>query len=484
MKSEDIRRIMALQAIEQADENQLLLSDSDYREAASNSGAPLPKKVGTGEANTFLSRRAETLLIRLTSRFPETSKWVNPQPTKHRLGLLALGLFIVAAIAGFLTNELGPEKRINILSFPLLGIMLWSLVVYLREIALLLKKRQSLREGGKTAAIVDLLQPPPGTVPASDSPERNTIEGARVIFEKRWRKLNAPAIGARLKSILHTTAMILAAAAIAGMYVKGLANEYRAVWESTFFSDSTQLRPFLNLILGPASSLTGEAIPSVEALDKIHWEAGEVEMAGENAARWIHWYAITISLFVIIPRALLGFFWRVKASQLERTLPFREVSADYYEHLLAVSTGSSLTISLVPYPVSPSEASRRQILRTLEDHFEKPVEVIWIAAVPFGEEEEPVSGLDGEVIPLFDFSATPEKETHLALYQTLSGQSDNPVRCALLETSSFDRKMRELPDGEERKEARMKAWKNLFETVNVELLVTTISKPPEVTPTA
>lgn len=483
MKSEDIRRIMVLQAIEQSDETRSLLSDSDYREAASNAGAPLPEKVGTGEENVFLSRRAETLLIRLTSRFPEAGKWANPMPSQHRLGLFALGLFVLAAVAGFLTNELGPEKRINILSFPLLGIMLWSLVVYLREIALLLRKKPSLREGGKMAALVDLLQPSLPHGPAPDSTERTTLEGARGIFEKRWRTLNAPAIGARLKSILHTTAMVLAAAAIAGMYVKGLANEYRAVWESTFFADSAQLRPFLNLILGPASALTGEAIPSVEALDKIHWQANEFEMAGENAARWIHWYAITIALFVMIPRALLGFFWRVKASRLEHTLPFREVSPDYYDHLLAVSTGSSLTVSLVPYPVSPSDGARRQILRALEEHFEKPIEVNWMAAVSFGEEEEHVPGLEGEVIPLFELSSTPEKETHLTLYQTLSNQSENPVRFALLETTSFDRKMLSLPDAGERQEARKKAWENLFATVNVAFLMTTTSNPSEATST-
>lgn len=483
MKSEDTRRIVALQAIEQSDENGVLLDDSDYREAASNAGAPLPETAGNSEENTFLARRAEILLIRLTSRFPEASKWAGQLPSRHRLGLFALAMFICAAIAGFLTNQLGPEKRINILSFPLLGIMLWSLFVYVREIALLFGRRQSLNDSGKTAALVDLLQAPISNVPASDSVERNPMEGSRVIFEKRWRKLNAPAVGARLKSIFHTTAMLLAAAAVAGMYVNGLANEYRAVWESTFFSESAQLRPFLNLVLGPATALTGQTIPSVEALDRIHWQAGEAATAGENAARWIHWYGITIALFVVIPRALLGFFWRMKANRLERTLPFRSVSPGYYEHLLAVSTGNSLTINILPYPVSPSEGSRRQIIRTLEEHFEKPIEVNWMAAVPFGEEEEPVSGLSGECIPLFEFSSTPEKETHLALYGTLSEQSGSPVRIALLETSSFDRKMHELRDGEERKDARLKAWKNLFETVNVDFVMTTTSKPSEVTTT-
>ena len=202
----------------------------------------------------------------------------------------------------------------------------------------------------------------------------------------------------------------------------------------------------------------------------IHWKAGAEEAAGENAGKWIHWYAITIGIFVIIPRALLAIFWRTRSAHLSRTLPFREVSPGYFDHLLAISTGSSLTVSIVPYPVSPDEAMQRRILRTLEDQFEKPVGINWLAAVDFGEEEEAAPGLEGEVIPLFDFASTPEKETQLALYQTLSGAAPNPLRFALLETSSFDRKTESLPDGKERKQARMSAWKNLFEAESVDLI--------------
>ena len=106
-----------------------------------------------------------------------------------------------------------------------------------------------------------------------------------------------------------------------------------------------------------------------------------------------------------------------------------------------------------------------------------------MAAVSFGEEEEPVPGLEGEVIPLFELSSTPEKETHMTLYQTLSNQSENPVRFALLETTSFDRKMLSLADAGERQEARKKAWENLFATVNVAFLMTTTSNPSEATST-
>ncbi|MEM1442821.1 MAG: DUF2868 domain-containing protein, partial [Verrucomicrobiota bacterium] len=305
MTIEDIRKILSLQAIEQSDESRAILTEPDYREAGNTAGAPLPKEASRVEEDDFLTKRSDFLLIRATSRFPEFSQWANRPVSRQRLGIFAVILFLIAAVVGFLTNELGPEKRINILSFPILGILLWSLCVYVRELFLLLKKRAFLDEGGKVSALIDFLQPPVAEAKAPDSPEERALEGARTIFQKRWRTLNAPPIAARVKAILHTTALILAAFAILGMYVQGLANEYRAVWESTFFSESSQLRPFLQVVLGPASALTGQPLPSIEELATMHWQAGESEVVGENAAWWIHWYAITLGIFVLIPRALL-----------------------------------------------------------------------------------------------------------------------------------------------------------------------------------
>ncbi|MEM7601706.1 MAG: hypothetical protein AAF357_09850, partial [Verrucomicrobiota bacterium] len=218
MTLDDIRKVLSLQAIEQADESQSILTDADYREASSHAGAPLPKKVERSEENQFLAQRADMLLIRTTSRFPEASRWANQLPSKQRLALFGLVFFSLAAIAGFLTNSLGPEKRINILSFPLLGIMLWSLLVYVREIVLLLKGGNPIHGAG----LIELLQPALEQSPPANSNEKTALEGARTLFEKRWRKLNTPVMAARLKSILHVTALILAAAAITGMYVNGL----------------------------------------------------------------------------------------------------------------------------------------------------------------------------------------------------------------------------------------------------------------------
>lgn len=489
MKPESVRKIMMLQAVEEADPSDQLLSPIDKSNAAELAGAPLEKKSSSGTENSFLEKRADSLLIRLAARYPEAASWTQTVASHHRLGMLALLFGLIALVIGFLTNELGPDKRINILSFPLLGIILWSVLVYIREIILFFRSRNRLFQDSWIDWLIGLVQPPQSTHDSIEKEEEKTLAGGRTIFEKRWKQITAPVIGARLKSLLHTTALILAAGAIAGMYVKGLANEYTAVWESTFFENSAQLRPVLQAVLGPATAISGETIPSAGELDTIRMTKGE-EVAGQNAARWIHWYAITIGIFVIIPRLLFAFLWRIKASHLAKTIPFREISSRYYEHLLATSTGDSIDIHIVPYGINPDDMKKRAAIRALEEQFEKPLKITWDATVPFGEEEEIIlsEAPDGcTLVPFFSLAATPEKETHLAVYQTLSGHASNPVghhpvKWALIDPESYDEKLTFFPDADQRRFDREAAWIRLFETENLDLIFIgrKPSQPPEI----
>ncbi|HRQ88683.1 MAG TPA: DUF2868 domain-containing protein [Bacteroidia bacterium] len=475
MTPEDLRNILALAAVEETDEGGVLLSSEVREEASRAAGAPLPGRPGRDREERFLAERARDLLDRLASRYPGRADWLDPaKPAhlSHHPGWIAL-LLLVAGVFGFLTNELGPEKRINILSFPLLGILAWSLLVYCRDAVLLLGRfRSRLVESG-----LAFLERRRGASEAPAGSAESVLEASRALFERRWRRRSAPVAWARLKSLLHVAAFVLAASAVGGMYVKGLANEYKAVWESTFITESGQLLPVLRFVLGPAVSISGGELPSVGELEAIRGATAE----GENAARWIHWYALTIGLFVLLPRAVLAVLWRVRAATAASRFGYRETAPKYYGRLLATSFGSSRRVVVVPYQISPDAAARSALARRLEDEFSAAVEVEWRPTVPFGEEEsaalDPVPE-DAEVILLFSFSATPERETHLALHRTLSGAAPNPVRWVLLDAAAFDRKSQALADAAERRAAREAAWRKLFVEAPVALLVQPESEVP------
>jgi hypothetical protein len=469
MNVDDIRNILMVQAVEESDEGEQLLTSTEKRDAATASGAPLGKQVDIAGQNSFLASRAESLLRRLSSSHPEATTLLEQPPAGSPLGMLSITLGLVAAVVGFLTNELGPEKRINILSFPLLGILLWSALVYVREIFLFFRRRRSDVPPGWCAWLGERF---PHRIADAQAQAQAPLNDARLLFEKRWHSLTAPIPAARLKSILHSTAFILAASAIGGMYVKGLANEYRAVWESTFFTEASQLRAFLELILGPAAALSGVALPDDTELNAMRWPTSE----GENAARWIHWYAITIGLFVLIPRAILAVAWRLRANRLARTLAFRGISPLYFERILSTSTDAALSLCIVPYACELDEDSRRALEHQLEKYFGRAVALHLYPAIPFGEEESFTLEEKGrkeekaEILPLFHFAATPEIETHLAVYQTLSGLATNPVRFVLLDATSYDRKSVTFTDAAARREGREAAWKRLFASEEVSLI--------------
>lgn len=469
MNLNDIRNILLLQAIEETDEEEKFLPAAEKRDAAIASGAPLGKGASTAEQDAFLAKRAGVLLQRIRSGFPDSSAWIEEASASLPFGTITLLLWLVAVVAGFLTNELGPEKQINILSFPLLGILFWSGLVYLREIYLFFQRKHPQAGPVWIEWLGEKLRSSngPGTEPTA---ARDSLEEPRLLFAKRWRPLTRPVPAARLKSILHGAAFLLAASAIGGMYVKGLANEYRAVWESTFFTEASQLRPFLEILLGPAAALSGTSLPTDLELAGMRSPS-----EGENAADWIHWYAITIGLFVLLPRAMLALAWRVRAGRLARTLPFREISPLYFERVLSISTGAALPLRIVPYACEVEEETRRALVRRLEKHFQCSVALDLAPVIPFGEEEDVTLAVgsadeEAEILPLFHFAATPEIETHLAVYKTLSDLAPSPLRFVLLDATSFDRKSASFSDAKARREGREAAWARLFVGEEVTLL--------------
>ena len=442
-------------------------------------GAPLQLKSRETDQNRFLVERANALAHQVRTKFPEEARWLSSPPPPHRLHFVAVILVIMAAVAGLLSNELGPDKRINILSFPLIGIILWSILVYIRELTLILRRR---KPGGLTMRWLELISTTRGGVgaggkqsPREPGTAESLIRSAELRFRKEWIQLTAPASFCRVKSFLHLTAFILAASAIGGMYINGLANEYHAVWESTFITESSQLRPLLQTVLGPAVSLSGNLFPGTEELDAIHWSrADNGGASGENATRWIHWYALTIGLYVLIPRMFLALVWQIRAFHHTRHLPLRSLAPRYFERILATATGPSHPVHIVPYAFEPGEEGKRALTKCLESHFGQSVSITWNSMVPFGEEEDfSLQSDEGEwdLLPLFNFSSTPEKESHLAFFHTLSGQTPNPVRFALLDPTAFDRKSATFPGAEKRREERLSAWEKLFKTESTTLVL-------------
>lgn len=479
MNPEESRQVLLLHCLEQSDREERLISGADKKQAALAAGAPLPKNVGRSEEDRFLLTRARHLLARVIAREPSAETWISREVSRFPFGLVALALSFVVVAVGFSTSALGPERKINILSMPLLGILTWNLLVYGGELLCMFRgKGNSAKFSGIIGSAARLWSQ--GWKRRQTGVDETPGSGAAILSEARgrfqteWSRLVQPLWFGRMRALLHMLALVLAASAVGGLYVRGLDQEYRAIWESTFITDSQSLHRVLTLVLGPAAHLSGTALPGAEELERIHWRSDSMAPAGANAAPWIHWYALTMGIYVLIPRLILCLFWHGRTALQARSLSIRSVAPPYYEGLLATSTGASLPVRLVPHAFSPGPSGQEWLVRHLQQYLARPVAPHWTGTVPWGEESdillEPLA-TDEVLVPVFNLAATPERESQGELHRTLLGLTSNPVRWALLDSSAFDEKNRHLADAAQRHEARVAAWRAMFQDAELELIV-------------
>ncbi len=412
MNEASAREVVMLRAIETRDADRAFWRDED-RDWATRAAAEV---VGEGaRADEFLARRAALALERLAPRHAAIGRALRAVTWR---GWIGGALVLAALVLGVLSNQLGPAQRVNVLAFPILALLAWNLAVY----ALLAVRTPlawlSRRAAGPVRSLVARL------AHGAAAPGRGGDGLAPAIgtFATDWARLAAPLNGARAARVLHWAAAAFALGAIAGMYLRGLAFEYRAGWESTFLS-AEQVRAVLAFALAPGSWLTGIAVPGAEHLERIRFGAGD----GENAAPWIHLYAATAAAVVLVPRALLA------------------LAAGFMERRGARAFGAHADV-----------------------RFAEPV--------GYGDEDRlgelPAADL---YAGLFNLAATPERENQSAFLEALRARvGRGGALAALVDETGFARRFASQP---ERIDERREAWRSALEGLGIEPVFIDLADP-------
>jgi hypothetical protein len=195
---------------------------------------------------------------------------------------LAWLVVLAAFFLGIGSDAVGSNSHtVNILAPPLLLLMLWNVAVYVFIAVNALSKSRhfKLPKLDQTAAIAL----------------------------------------ARGTTVMHWAAAALALGALLAMYWRGLVFDYQALWQSTFLSASSAYS-LISAVLSPAAWLGGFfgglALPDLASFEQLRAPAGQ----GENAGRWIHWYATTVFLVVLLPRCFLALWANRQATALQLAL--------------------------------------------------------------------------------------------------------------------------------------------------------------------
>jgi hypothetical protein len=148
-------------------------------------------------------------------------------------------------------------------------------------------------------------------------------------FTKHWLDVAAPLSVARWKATLHVGALVLASGAVAGMYLRGLLQDYRVSWASTFITREESVERLLSIVFAPSlwlSRLLGLGLGDAISVPRL------LSPDGDEADGWIHLFAITVTIAIVIPRAVLALWQYQRINKLRRGMSLS--LDDYYGPLL------------------------------------------------------------------------------------------------------------------------------------------------------
>jgi len=475
MNERQAREATLLQAFESAEAPSPNWSDEDRRWAdrvaleAVGSGAPTA---------TFVAERAHHAMHRLLPRERAAARWLE---RRARLGAWSVALAVIAIVLGLLADPIGASQRINLLTPPLWGVVLWNLAVYLLLLAapvVALLRRRPARPGWLRRAVDRLLHvglQVPSAAPGSAW--RRTVRAATgrtadaastaaaaatplARFAALWSARSRRLASLRAQALLHVGAAALAAGLIGGLYLRGLALDYRIGWESTFLSAPTVHR-LLSTALAPASALSGIALPDEAGLAALQARP-EAAGAGAPAAPWIHLLAITLGLVVIAPRLLLaaGCAGWLRGSGRRFALPLDE---PYFQRLARLQRGAAADIDVQPYAHTPTPQAVLGLQALIAEAFGPKAAVRIAATTAFGAEDvalraaQPVAA--SHLLMLCDLAATPEPETHGRFAARLvEGLAPGAVAALVVDETAFRRRFSNMRD---RLQQRRAAWSGL-----------------------
>ncbi|MEO5933898.1 MAG: DUF2868 domain-containing protein [Duganella sp.] len=437
MNEQIARDVVLVRAIELADQKKEVLSEDD-RMYASRSARELAQwqasdKQADVTSDDFLQQRSELILKRLGERAPAFAGFA-----RRSTGLRALAwlLPVLALALGAALDRITDPHRVDLLSAPLLLIIAWNLLVYLGLLVGLFIPRG---QGGQASGLIRRLSVGKLAVPRKVPPALAT---GLLGFMGEWSQLSATLTKARLGRTIHLSAAMFALGAVLSLYGRGLLSQYAAGWESTFL-DATQVHGLLSFLFAPAVAvfhLQGFSLAEIEAL------RFPQTTAPAGGARWVHLYAATIFLLVVLPRLGLALAAHWRAARLTGRFPI-DLDQPYFRKLnetIGAATGGMLRV--LPFSFTVDEARHRGLGQIAVMLFGEQGRMMLRPSTSYGEEpREVLRDVDLNdpnvtmTAVLFNLTATPEKENHGAFLDYLVKTSPRGIAVLLDESAYLER---------------------------------------------
>ncbi len=476
MKEQVARKVTLVRAIETADVKHEVLSDDD-RMYASRSARELAQWSAADSKSEltldhFLEQRSEQILKRLAERTPAFRSFLHRRPL---LPLLSALLPLLALIVGAAIDHIADPHRVDLLSAPLLAIIGWNLLVYVILLAwLLIPARRTGWAGPDLMRRLSIGRAKlPRKLPAP-------LAAALGEYTLDWTQLSWKLTHARLSRAMHLSAAAFALGAVISLYARGLSTQYAAGWESTFL-DANQVHTLLSWLFAPAMFLfpiEGFSVADVQALRFVQ------EPSAAGGARWVHLYAATLLLLVILPRVVLAMFAGWRAARLARRFPL-DLQQPYYRKLADhIGAGPGpVTLRVLPYSFTLDERRDRGLSELAMAMFGEQTRVMLRPALPYGEDPKavledlrPDNGTSTVTAVLFSLAATPEQENHGAVLSAIARQLPGGVQ-VFVDESPLTERAAGQPGMDARLAERVALWRQFCTYHQLPVTVVNLLQP-------
>ena len=459
MDESSAMKVVAVRAVETADAARSAWSDAD-RAWASRAAAEVVGASATPDA--FVARRAALAVERLGSREGSLPSAIAALAWRPWLGAAIVGL---AFVLGLGLDQIDGAQRVNILAPPVLGLLAWNVAVYVAiAVGYVVRYGEPPAPRGLRAFVARI-----GTGVARARGEGG-VRGAVAAFADDWARRAAPLYRLRAARILHLAAALLAAGVLAGLYLRGLAFEYRATWESTFL-DADSVRRLVAFLYAPGAWATGIGVPAVAEIAAIR------APGGENAARWLHLVAGTVIAVVIVPRMLLA----LATGALERWRATHfgvGLDEPYFQRLLRGYRGGPARVRVLPYSTTPSPGALAGLEAIVARSFGGSAALVVASPVTYGADlalPADASLAGTTLCALFNATATPERETHGAFLAALAARrAEVETVVALVDESTWNAR---FAGDAVRTAGRHEAWEKLGDEHQVPTVFVDLAQP-------
>lgn len=415
--------------------------------------------------DAFIARRAALAIERLAGREKRVPRLLASVEWPAWIGWT---IPVIAFAAGAAADSIGAGKQVNLLAPPLLALLAWNLFVYL---VILVRGTWGLvderaRGLGPIARLLARLAHVTGS-----APKRGGKVAAEFFVD--WMGASRGLTAARIGRVLHASSAAFALGALAALYLRGIAFEYRAGWESTFL-DAAAVHALLGAVLGPASALTGIDLPDRAGFEALRFSAG----GGVIAAPWLHLYAVTLGFAVLLPRLLLALGDRWLEARLTDRFPL-PLDAPYFRALLRVLHEVPVVARVAPYGAQLSPQATLNLNALLVQALGAKSTVSIAPATAFGAEDDidaqQIAGQAALLAPLYSLAATPESENHGAFVDRLRAAAGAARIIALVDESAFRRQLGETARIEERRTL----WRGFAGDRGLEVVFVDLEQPDQ-----